>query len=95
MRSTTATFALRFCGEKRELVLPATKTKMLDGRVVPISSRLWTILEMRRTDPAGRPHPPEAFIFGTEIGTRVTTIKNCLAAGVPAGRDRRAALSRS
>ncbi len=30
---------------------------------------------MRRFDPAGQPHSPEAFVFGSEIGTRMTTFK--------------------
>jgi hypothetical protein len=49
-----------------ELFLPAGKTKTLDGRVVPISSRLWTILGMRRTDPGGQTHPPNAISSGTK-----------------------------
>ena len=60
---------------KREFFLPAGKTKTMDGRAVPIFTRLWTILEMRRSDPAGQPHPPEAYIFGNEMGQRVAGIK--------------------
>jgi integrase len=60
---------------KRELFLPAGKTKTMDGRAVPVSSRLWTILEMRRMDPAGQPHPQDVYVFGNEIGQRVAGVK--------------------
>jgi integrase len=46
------------------------------SRIVPISSRLRALLEMRRTDPSGREFGPEAFVFGNEVGERVTSIRN-------------------
>jgi integrase len=55
-----------------EIVLPFSKTKTKRDRRVPISTRLRAVLEMRRLEPAGRPLPPDAFVFGTEIGTRVS-----------------------
>jgi integrase len=59
---------------KPELVLPWGKTKTRRDRRIPISSRLKSILEMRRFDPAGQPHAMDAYVFGTEIGSRLTSI---------------------
>jgi integrase len=56
---------------KAEIVLPWAKTKTRRDRRIPISTRLKAILEMRRLDPAGAPHALDAFVFGTEIGTRL------------------------
>ena len=74
-------------GARPELVLPAAKTKTGRDRVVPISSRLKAILEMRRNDPAGEPHGPKAYVFGNEIGQRTLSIKTawrlaCKRAGI-------------
>lgn len=60
---------------KAELFLPKTKTKTKRDRKIPISTRLKSILDMRRLDPVGQPHALDAFVFGSEIGTRVTTFK--------------------
>ena len=60
---------------RAELVLPWKKTKTRRDRRIPISTRLKGILEMRRFDPAGTLLPSDAFVFGTEIGTRLTNIK--------------------
>ena len=51
-----------------ELWLPADKTKTGKARRVPISTRLQSVLAMRRNDPAGEPLPEAAFVFGNEIG---------------------------
>lgn len=72
---------------RAELFLPAQKTKTRTARTIPMSARLRAILEMRRHDPAGEEFPPEAFVFGNEIGQRVTTVKTawrlaCQRAGV-------------
>jgi integrase len=61
--------------KRSELVLPWAKTKTRRDRRIPISSRLRPILEMRRFDPAGAPLPVTAFVFGTEIGQRVASVK--------------------
>jgi integrase len=53
---------------RAELFLPAQKTKAKKDRRVPISSALERVLQARRHDPAGDPLPPEAFVFGDEIG---------------------------
>jgi integrase len=63
---TTVTWA-----PKAEIVLPWGKTKTRRDRRIPISSRLQTVLDMRRIDPAGQPHAIDKFVFGTEVGTRV------------------------
>jgi hypothetical protein len=57
-----------------ELVLPWRKTKTRRDRRIPISSRLRSILEMRRFDPAGQPLPAEAYVFGNTIGQRIKDI---------------------
>jgi integrase len=62
-------------GANARLDLPAAKTKTKRDRIVPISSRLKGILEMRRNDPAGEPHGPQAYVFGNEIGLRTRSIK--------------------
>ncbi len=58
-----------------EIRLAPAATKTRTGRTVPISSRLRAVLDMRRHDAAGEPHPPSAFVFGSEIGTRVLDVK--------------------
>ena len=60
---------------RAELVLPWLKTKTRRARRIPISSRLKSILEMRRFDPAGAPLPLDSYVFGTEVGTRVKSSK--------------------
>lgn len=61
--------------DRGEIHLPAAKTKTRQDRWIPMSSRLRAILEMRRHDPAGEEHPVTAFVFGNEVGQRVTTFK--------------------
>jgi integrase len=62
-------------GTRPELFFPAAKTKARRDRCVPISMRLKMILDMRRNDPSGHPMPHTAYVFGNEIGQRMTTIK--------------------
>lgn len=38
--------------------------------VVPMTARLRAVLEMRQQAPDGRPHPPDAYVFGNEVGER-------------------------
>ena len=57
------------------IVLPASKTKTHALRVIPVSSDLSAVLEMRRTDPTGHPLPPDAYVFGNAVGEPVTDIK--------------------
>jgi integrase len=61
--------------ERRELTIRAEKEKTRRERVIPISSRLLAILEMRRHDPAGREMPAEAYVFGNAIGRRVKSVR--------------------
>jgi integrase len=70
---------VRVEGPRPAIILTAAKTKTRTLREVPISARLRAILEMRRTDPAGRHHPPEAFVFGDEIGRQVGSFKRAWA----------------
>ena len=44
------------------------------SRQLPISARLAALLEMAKTDPAGREHPPAAYVFGV-LAERVKSIK--------------------
>lgn len=62
-------------GEARYIILPATKTKTAEARVIPIGPRLRAELEMRRHAPDGREHPPSAYVFGNETGERVAGIR--------------------
>ena len=69
------------------LVLPATKTKTHQNRIIPVSSDLRAVLEMRRTDPKGNPCPSEAYVFGNEVGERIKSVKTawrntCRRAGI-------------
>jgi integrase len=63
-------------GSRPYLYLPASKTKTKRDRVVPVSSRLKSILEMRRKDPAGEDHKPKAYVFGNALGQRTESIKS-------------------
>jgi integrase len=74
--------------ERRELVIEAVKAKTRTARVVPISTRLKAILELRRTDPNGEELGREAYVFGNELGERVKSIREAWekardAAGLP------------
>lgn len=59
----------------REITIRAEKAKTRRARRLPISSRLLAVLEMRRHDPSGHPFPPESYVFGNQIGERVTSIR--------------------
>lgn len=60
---------------RAEVFLPAAKTKAKRDRRVPMSSVLQAVLVRRRTDPAGAPLPPDAYVFGDEIGRRRHSMK--------------------
>ena len=69
------------------IVLPASKTKTHDLRVIPVSSELRAVLEMRRTDPKGQEFSPDAYVFGNAVGEQLVTIKTawrntCRRAGI-------------
>jgi integrase len=61
--------------QARWIVLPATKTKTAEARVIPISSPLRAVLELRRHAPDGKEHEPNAYVFGNEVGEQVTSIR--------------------
>ena len=56
-------------------MLRAGKTKTGTLRVVPVGRRLSAVLEMLRTDPEGKPLPSDAYVFGDEIGQRISSVK--------------------
>jgi integrase len=60
---------------RAEIFLPAAKTKAKRDRRVPISTVLRAILDRRRLDPAGELLPPDAYVFGDEVGRRRWSIK--------------------
>jgi integrase len=60
------------CGK---IVLRPEHTKDREKLIIPISSRLRDVLEMRQNDPGGKPLPPSAHVFGDEIGRRVGSIR--------------------
>lgn len=57
-----------------ELRIRAVKAKDGEDRVLPISQRLASVLEMAKTDPAGKDYKPEHYVFG-EVGQQVANIK--------------------
>lgn len=57
--------------ERKELTIQAVKSKTSTSRIIPVSSRLMGILEMRRIDPADKPHGPEAYVFGDFLERRI------------------------
>jgi integrase len=72
---------------RKEMVIRAEKSKTRTARLVPLSTRLLATLEMRRLDPAGQDHKPEAYVFGDALGQRVKSVRTawvnaCEAAGV-------------
>jgi len=74
-------------GAARWLLLPADLTKTNEARMLPIGWRLRAELEMRRTDPEGKDHEPDAHVFGNEVGEPIASIKTawratCRRAGI-------------
>lgn len=67
--------SLQWSQVRGEIFLPAGKTKAKKPRRVPISTVLQKVLDARRNDPAGDPLPPEAYVFGDEVGRRRQSIK--------------------
>ena len=66
--------------ERREIIIRTSEiiigtSKTGKGRLIPISTRLLVVLELAGYDPAGRPLPPEAHVFGDALGRRVGTIR--------------------
>jgi len=61
--------------DRKEIVIEAVKAKTRTARIVPISTRLKGVLEMRRLDPAGKEFGPDAYVFGDEVGERVGSVR--------------------
>jgi len=73
--------------DRSELVIQADKAKTRTARIIPISSRLKAVLEIRKHDPAGAPFGPEAYVFGDSIGRRIKSVQTawrnaCTAVGL-------------
>ncbi len=67
--------SLQWWQPRVEIFLPSVKTKTKVDRTVPISSRLKAILEMRRNGPDGEDLPPDAYVFGNEVGEPTKSFK--------------------
>ncbi len=70
--------SLRWCDvslARGEMVVRAEHAKDREQRILPISTRLRHVLDMRRKDPDGKPLSPAAHVFGDEIGRRVGSVK--------------------
>jgi integrase len=61
--------------DRRELTIQAVKAKTRTARLVPISSRLLSLLEMRRLNPAGQEFGPDAYVFGNEVGEQIPSVR--------------------
>ncbi|HWF83596.1 MAG TPA: tyrosine-type recombinase/integrase [Vicinamibacterales bacterium] len=57
-----------------EIRIRAEKAKDAEDRVLPISTRLAGVLEMAKTDPAGKEYGADAYVFG-ELGEQVENVK--------------------
>jgi integrase len=61
--------------ERREMTIRAHKAKTRTARLVPVSTRLASISEMRKLDSAGKEFPAEAYVFGNAVGERVKSVR--------------------
>ncbi|MEQ1761468.1 MAG: site-specific integrase, partial [Vicinamibacterales bacterium] len=62
-------------GQVRWIELTASKTKTAETRVIPVSTILRGVLSMRRHGPDGKELGPHLYVFGTEVGERVKSIR--------------------
>lgn len=62
-------------GEASWLILPATKTKTGESRMLPIGSALRAVLSLRRHAPDGKEHAADAYVFGDEAGGQVKDVR--------------------
>lgn len=60
---------------QREIIIHAEKAKTRRNRLVPISPRLYSVLEMRRLDPSGQELPATAYVFGDPLGGQITSVR--------------------
>jgi integrase len=61
--------------DHNEIYLPGPAVKAQRDRFVPMSHRLRAALEMLRHRPDGQEFGPEAFVFGSETGKRIESVK--------------------
>ena len=57
------------------ITIRAENAKDRKLRRLPISQRLAAVLDMLHLDPAGQPHPPNAYVFGDAIGRKIADPK--------------------
>jgi integrase len=69
--------------EQRLMTIRAENTKTGRGRVLPISTRLLAVLQMRRLDPSGNKFGPEAYVFGDELGRRAKSVRAMWERAIP------------
>ena len=60
---------------RRLITILSTNAKSSRKREIPISDRLWGILQMIRHDPSGKPFGPHDHVFGNSIGERIKSPK--------------------
>jgi integrase len=60
---------------KREMTIRPEKAMTRTRRLIPISTRLVSILEMRKLDPGGKEFAPEAYVFGNAVGEQVKSVR--------------------
>ena len=58
-----------------EIAIVASSNKTGEGRRLPISSRLRSVLDLLRLDPAGKERPGHHYVFGDAIGQKVGSAK--------------------
>jgi integrase len=61
--------------ERREIVIEAVKAKTRTQRIVPISTRLKGVLELRRMDASGKEFGPDGYVFVNEVGEPVKSVR--------------------
>jgi integrase len=61
--------------ERREMLIDGHKAKTRTARILPISNRLHSVLELRRHAPDGQLHGPEAYVFGNDLGEPVKSVR--------------------
>ena len=61
--------------KRREILLRAEKTKTATDWTVPISARLYAVLDMTKNDAAGEPFGPSDYVFGHATGEQIRQVK--------------------
>jgi integrase len=61
--------------KRREILLRADKTKTATTRTIPISARLYAVLQMIQIDANEEPFGPSAYVFGNAVGEQVKDVK--------------------